>query len=1368
MVRLSTLGSLEIRGEDGTALGTLTSQDKRVALLVYLAVARRGGMVRRDRLLLLFWPELDDRRARDALNQSLHVLRQTLGPGCVISRGSEEVGIGSACLWCDVIAFDAAIDDGRLEEALELYRGDLFEAVHAGESHEFEEWIRGERERLRARAAQAARTLAERYERERKYTNAVDFAVRALDLTQDERALRRLMELLERAGDHAAALRAYDGFARRLGEELGLVPSAATRQLADRLRTPDPTFSPAAGAAPPMPPRDAPHHGRGVHGPDIDGPSISRSALPKPVSSTVVTPPSVFQPSVVGGALRPQSPHGDLAEAPSIEGYEIIREIDRGGAAIVYLAREVKHGRAVAVKVLRPELAQSLQAERFLREIRITSSLSHPHILPLLDSGRSGAMLYYISPYVEDGSLRRRLDRAPGRQLPIRQAMDIARQVACALEQAHGEGIVHRDVKPENILMSGDVVRVADFGIARAVSLADDARVTLTRLAVGTAPYMSPEQCVGDSEVDARSDVYSLGCVLYEMIAGGPPFRGPHQKVIAQHISAPVPPLRDACPLVPYALEQVVMKALAKEPEDRFASASEMERAIRDLAERGSRLLDWWRLVRRSHRTTRGRRFVHRAKLVAVAVGGIAAGATALRAFIVDSTTGGNRSGVPPTAVLDTTRYAILTPDSGDASAWRLAEAQLVRDALLRWSGLTVADAYQVVEAAGRRSAGTLSLADARRVASDVGAGRYVRLRATQLGDSLRVNGMLFDTPTNRLLADASVRVPLDLANADSAMRALVDALVFRDGSAVGRAPPVVGTRSAPARQAFAHAQLALKQWHLARADSALVSATTHDPEFAQGWLWLAQVRMWMGEPPARWHFAAQRSAAGRSRLAARDQQVADALLALQRRDFQMACGTWRALTRQDEYDFSAWYGLGTCLRSDSVVLPDAGSRARWRFRSSYDEAIGAFVRAYHLLPSIHGSLRGESYADVRRLLLTESNRVRIGHTDPDTLRFTAYPSWDGDSLVFVPVDNSAVANARVWTRTAATNTAIVRQRRLFLELATMWRAAYPQSVDALEAMAVALDLLGHQSAFDTLRVARQRAGSDDDRLRLAALEVALRVKYGTPDRLDVLRAARALADSTLSAHRPTNPTDARLLAALATLTGRAHHAASLSRVALIGNPPFALTQSAPALLTFAALGGPVDSIAALEAVVAAIVDRDLIGAERATARSTWLARAAFLSVPAHDFATIGADTQTYGYQGELMRAWREGDLPRARRTLAELRNQRRWQALDASAVTPDGYYAEAAVLFALGDPNGAAAWLDTYLGAVPAADVQNFLDVARAGPFVRAMALRAEIAAALGEPAEARRWAHALLALWSASDDVLAPVTRRMTELVR
>ncbi len=259
--------------------------------------------------------------------------------------------------------------------------------------------------------------------------------------------------------------------------------------------------------------------------------------------------------------------------------YAIERELGAGGMATVYLAEDVKHHRKVALKVLRPELAATLGPERFVREIEIAAGLTHPHILPLYDSGEANGFLYYVMPYIEGESLRDRLDREG--KLPLEDLIRLTDEVAAALSYAHEQGIVHRDVKPENIMLSGGRAVVADFGIARAVTAAGGERLTGTGLAIGTPAYMSPEQAMGLAEVDARSDVYALGCVVYEMVGGRAPFEGSTpQALLAKHAADTVPGLRASDPAIPVFMERAVEKALAKSPGDRFPTPSAFAEAL--------------------------------------------------------------------------------------------------------------------------------------------------------------------------------------------------------------------------------------------------------------------------------------------------------------------------------------------------------------------------------------------------------------------------------------------------------------------------------------------------------------------------------------------------------------------------------------------------------------------------------------------------------------------------------------------------------------------------------------------------------------------------------------------------------------------
>jgi serine/threonine protein kinase/tetratricopeptide (TPR) repeat protein len=270
--------------------------------------------------------------------------------------------------------------------------------------------------------------------------------------------------------------------------------------------------------------------------------------------------------------------------------YRPEREVGQGGMATVFLANDLKHGRPVAIKVLSPEVSEALGRERFLREIQMVARLNHPLIVPVHDSGEAGGLLWYVMPLVAGESLRSRLDRE--RQLPVEDALRITRDVANALDYAHRQGVIHRDIKPENILFSEGHALVTDFGIARPASTTGKGSLTTRGLVLGTPHYMSPEQAVGGT-TDGRTDVYSLGCVVYEMLAGHPPFSGSVEAVIARHLADPVPPLRTVRPAVSESLVRAVEKSLQKTPADRHPSprefSSALERAASDAATKPER-----------------------------------------------------------------------------------------------------------------------------------------------------------------------------------------------------------------------------------------------------------------------------------------------------------------------------------------------------------------------------------------------------------------------------------------------------------------------------------------------------------------------------------------------------------------------------------------------------------------------------------------------------------------------------------------------------------------------------------------------------------------------------------------------------------
>ena len=508
--------------------------------------------------------------------------------------------------------------------------------------------------------------------------------------------------------------------------------------------------------------------------------------------------------------------------------YRIERELGRGGMATVYLARDLKHDRLVAIKLLRPELGAVIGAQRFLTEIRTTATLQHPHILPLFDSGAVALdphdprptthdLLFYVMPYVEGESLRDRLTRE--RQLPVEDAVRITRDVAAALGYAHEHGVVHRDIKPENILLAGGLAVVADFGIARALSAASPDRLTETGLALGTPHYMSPEQASADPQVDGRTDVYALGCVLYEMLAGEPPYTGPTaQAIIARRMVEPAPRIRTVRETVPEEMERAITRALAKAPADRFRTAPEFADALSQPATAQS--------VARPIAS-------YNAWLVAAGLVAVLA-AAGLRFW---SRPAG--AGISPSESL----IAVLpfAPSGSDTALSRLG-----RDLVFTMSaeldglgGIRVVDARTVL--AQGTPGDLVTPAEGAAWARLFGAGSIVSGSLVREGADVRLDFVLLSTDSGaRPLARGSVSSAPDsiAALTDSAVHALLRQVWTRGDAPTPSLEAALKTRSAPALRAFLEGerQIVGGWW-----DSASVSygrARQADPSF-----WFAYAR---------------------------------------------------------------------------------------------------------------------------------------------------------------------------------------------------------------------------------------------------------------------------------------------------------------------------------------------------------------------------------------------------------------------------------------------------------------------------------------------------------------------------------------------
>jgi serine/threonine-protein kinase len=430
--------------------------------------------------------------------------------------------------------------------------------------------------------------------------------------------------------------------------------------------------------------------------------------------------------------------------------YDVQRELGRGGMATVFLADDLKHGRPVAIKVLHPEIAAGLGSDRFLREIQIAARLQHPHILPLYDSGTAGTFLYYVMPFVEGESLRDRLHRE--KQLSFEETLRISTEVANALAYAHSRGVVHRDIKPENILLSAGTAVVADFGIARAAASAAEAeQLTQTGTIVGTPAYMSPEQATG-SEVDGRSDEYSLACVTYEMLVGSPPFTGPNARaVMARHSIAEVSPPSIVRSTLPDTAEDAILRALAKAPADRFPTTALFAEALARSSQVSGHSR-WTTSVRAQPIPSRS----PIPRSVYAALGGalvLAAGWFGVQAFRRSGTTGAASGG----GGLDPRRIAVLYFDDlsqgGELGplAAGLTES-LIRE-LARVQGLQVTSRNGVVQFRGARATPD-SIGRALRV------GTLVEGSVARSGDRLRVTVALVNATSGALFGDTTIDRP--------------------------------------------------------------------------------------------------------------------------------------------------------------------------------------------------------------------------------------------------------------------------------------------------------------------------------------------------------------------------------------------------------------------------------------------------------------------------------------------------------------------------------------------------------------------------------------------------------------------------------
>jgi serine/threonine-protein kinase len=599
--------------------------------------------------------------------------------------------------------------------------------------------------------------------------------------------------------------------------------------------------------------------------------------------------------------------------------YRLERETGAGGMAVVFLATDLKHDRAVALKVLRPELSGAVGSDRFLREIEVAAQLSHPNILPLYDSGEASGMLYYVMPFVEGETLRDRLARE--KQLSLDEALTITREIADALSYAHSRGIVHRDIKPENVLLQSGHAVVADFGIARALSTAGERALTATGLVVGTPQYMSPEQSTGMGDVDARSDIYSLGCVLYEMLSGEPPYRGPTaQAIIARRLSEPVPSLRAVRELLPEPVERAILRALARTPVDRFATAAQFASALVEAASLSTRSAAPARVP------------VRAIGLAAAAVAGVVAVWALARQLA--------QPGVP----LSLTRVAVL-PFSVHGSEHLAYLGEGMVDLLSRsldgTEELRSVDPGTIFTTSLKHAGpGAPDAERARAIAGEAGAGLYVLGSVNAVSAQLRIQAQLYDQTA---APDAAALAQVTVEGDSTTLFELVDRLSA--GLLVGRQrgpaqrlaeTAAFTTRSLPALKTYLDAEHKLRLGQIDTAIALFRRAGTEDSTFALAYYRLAVAAGWSNRHDLA-GAATRRALELSARLGGRDRRLLLAYDAFRRGAANEAEEQFRGILQDYPDDLEAEFQLADLLFHYNPLRARPMAEARDLFDRVFD-----------------------------------------------------------------------------------------------------------------------------------------------------------------------------------------------------------------------------------------------------------------------------------------------------------------------------------------------------------------------------------------------------------------------------------------------
>ncbi len=927
-----------------------------------------------------------------------------------------------------------------------------------------------------------------------------------------------------------------------------------------------------------------------------------------------------------------------------LERYDVIEEIGRGGHAVVYRAHDRVLGRDVAVKFLREDVVAPDIRARFTQEIQVMATLEHPHILHVHDSGMFGDAPFVVMALAPSQTLAHRLQREP--QLPVADAVQITREVGSALAHAHARGVLHRDVKPSNILLSDSGAILADFGIARVTGELEISRITSTGEAVGTLQYMSPEQLCAEP-VDARSDQYALACVLYEMLAGTHPHpAATFEALRALRLMGRQQPIAVLRPSVPPLLAEVIARAMAVTPADRFRSMDEMLVAL-DLTRTGDAsvvsVTGDGVAIRRSSAG-------HDAIAAPVArrrswwLGGLAvAGAAAVVAW---------QSGALGAPSADGPSVSVSFAGDSIASAF----GERVTRELQAWNGLSVV------------SRGAL------RVAAS----------ATVLGDSvqLRLDGdgvPLFPVDSGAVRPSrvqvSRMVLRAALPSADGVVAAMVREVLA--GVPAGELPGLEGlpSRSVAALRAFVRGHALVRAGQLDSAAQLFRSARDLEPRFAQARFWAAQSAAWSAPKAVdRWKSDAD-EAVRIGTLRGVDSLLALGLQHMAAMEFPEACNEYRAATERDAGSFVGWFGLGECQRLDPAVILQTRVL---QYRTSPWNALRDFQRAVRLAPA--SGLLSALYPTVVEASFSNGNQLRAGRND--STRFAALPQLSSDTIAFVPLPVEKVSDP---SSVPLTHTAAIRlARKRLVDLSLAWTERFPESTSASIESARALELAGlisrddRQSADAVIRGLLTRALSVHERSLAEVTLVRLALR-----RSEFAHAVE-LARSSLIRVSSDDPETGSPLLSIATFVG---DSATLFRLA---TPDSARRQDLAMraaesidVLEHAWWSGDCERtrVALREAEV--VLESSLSPAELRPARIRWLLPVVRFSVPCLGVRAI-ADFPAQFPLDSALKAILVGRNSDARQILARLRSARKGTSV--GAVTWDYLNVEAWATLAAGD----------------------------------------------------------------------------------